>query len=96
MNWIDPDIEMINNIKEIMDKNAGNDAFIENMILHGEDRIVSYIALEKIIDGTLGIKYLDAIIRIESNSPNWEDFRTLLEIGVMDGMLEIGDIAACR
>lgn len=69
------------------------DNVIENLILKGE----AYGLLEKIIDGTVDKKFLKIMISLKAKSHNeWDEFQTLLEIGVMDGTLELSDIKSER
>lgn len=86
------DLTNMDNIYEaqkLIEANAHNDDVIEKLILDGE---LMYIVLEKIIDGTLDKKFIKIMLPLKENSPDWEDFQTLLEIGVMDGELTIADI----
>lgn len=64
------------------------DDFVQKLILNGEE----YGVLEKIIDGTIDKKFLKILIPLKKASTDWDDFCTLLEIGVMDGTLELSDI----
>lgn len=66
---------------------------VEKLILDGESM---YVVLEKIIDGTIDKKFLKSIFPLKAKSTDWDDFRTLLEIGVMDGTLELSDIKSGR
>jgi hypothetical protein len=77
-------MELLENFKDI----ENIDIVIEKLILSGEE----YGILEKIIDGTLDKKYLKIMFPLKAKTTDWDDFLTLLEIGIMDGMLEFSDI----
>jgi hypothetical protein len=68
------------------------DIVIKKLIFCGEE----YGILEKIIDGTLDKKFIKNMFPHMAKSEDWDDFRVLLEIGVMDGVLERSDIKFSR
>lgn len=83
------DMENIAKVQQFIKDNAHNDALIEKLILDGE---LMYVVLEKVIDGTLDKKFIKIMLPLKAHSPDFEDFQTLLEIGVMDGELMPSDI----
>ena len=94
MEYKDIETDEINTIYKFIEENAQRDDLIAELILDKDGTLPNarYIVLEKIIDGTLSKKHLTTIISMEVNSLNWDDFQVLLEIGVMDGNLEVADI----
>lgn len=92
------DTEKITKALTLIEGNAHNDYWffdnmIEQLIL---DRESMYVVLEKIIDGTLDKKFIKSMFPLMAKSTDWDDFRILLEIGVMDGELELSDIKSGR
>jgi len=94
MDYKDIQTDEINAIYKFIEENAQHDDLIEELILDKNENYKDavYVVLEKIIDGTLSKKHLQTIISLQVNSLNWDDFQILLEIGVMDGNLELSDI----
>ena len=94
MDYKDIQTDEINAIYKFIEENAQHDDLIEELILDKNENYKDavHVVLEKIIDGTLSKKHLQTIISLQVNSLNWDDFQILLEIGVMDGNLELSDI----
>ena len=84
--------EEITKLLENFKDSVHYDEVIEKLILNGE----LYGVLEKIIDGTLDKKFIKSMFPLMAKSEGWDDFRMILDIGVMDGELTISDIKSSR